>query len=83
MRIHMTLRATFSLQNADGELKQWLTDSLSQLEAGKDLAAQPYPSEPNVFLARFKDFGLVFKREADTVEVQDILNLRLVLECSK
>jgi hypothetical protein len=83
MRMNMTLRARFILQDADGELKQWLNESLARLEAGKELPAQPFPAEPNIFLARFKNYGLVFKRERDAVEIQDILNLQLVSQCSK
>jgi hypothetical protein len=81
MRIETTLRASFQLQNLDGELKEWVKECLVRLEAGKSLAAEPFPSEPHTFFTRFKEYVLVFKRKQDTVEIQDLLNLRLVPPC--
>jgi hypothetical protein len=82
MRIDTTLRASFQLQSLDGELKNWVTECVAILEAGKSPPSEPFPSEPDTFFTRFKEYILIFKKKQDVVEIQDLLNLRLVSPCS-
>jgi hypothetical protein len=83
MRIDTTLRASFQLQSLDGELKNWVAECLAILEAGNTPPSEPFLSEPDTFFTRFKEYVLVFQRKQDVVEIQDLLNLRLVMPCSK
>ena len=75
MRIEMTLRASMQLENIDGELKRWVMGCIDVLAAGKELPAEPMRTMPNTFFAKFNDYRLIFKREGDVIQVQDILLL--------
>lgn len=75
MRIETTLRASVQLQQLDGELKEWVSKCLAALEAGTQLPAEPLRTIPKAFVMKFNDYRLVFKREGDVIEVQDIIVL--------
>lgn len=76
MRLEMTQRATIALQKADGELKQRLTEILSNLEAGRHLPdgdVKMSHSRPGVFVARIKDYRLFYQAAGNVIQVLDIV----------